>query len=136
MSGMTDSPDITEIEDRYQSLRAALTALGDRLVHSREEKEILDAFRAAGTQAVELFTGEEEAMASCGCPALEVNRQGHRKFLHELGQVLHHLREDRCGFHAASVLRRDLMPWLHEHHRVVDGQVVHQLRRQRQLSVA
>lgn len=133
---MTDSPDILEIEDRYQSLRQALTALGDRLVHAREEKEILEAFRAAGTQAVELFTGEEEAMASCDCPALEINRQGHRKFLRDLGQVLHHLREDRCGFHAASVLRRDLMPWLHEHHRLVDRQVVRQMKGRRPLSVA
>lgn len=136
MGAMTDSPDILEIEDRYCSLRAALTALGDRLVHSRNEAEILDAFRAAGTQAVELFAGEEEAMASCDCPALEINRKGHKKFLHELGQVLHHLREDRSGFHAASVLRRELMPWLHEHHRVVDRQVVHHLRRQGRLSVA
>ncbi|HNY29607.1 MAG TPA: hypothetical protein PKO15_01855 [Fibrobacteria bacterium] len=133
---MTESPDILEIEDRYQSLRRALMALGDRLVHAREEREILDAFRSAGTQAVELFAGEEEAMASCDCPALEINRQGHRKFLRDLGQVLHHLREDRCGFHAASVLRRDVMPWLHEHHRVVDRQVVHQLRRRGELSVA
>ncbi|MBK8800930.1 MAG: hypothetical protein IPN71_02525 [Fibrobacteres bacterium] len=133
---MTETPDIAEIEDRYLSLRAALTALGDRLVHAKEEKEILEAFRAAGTQAVELFTGEEEVMANCDCPALEVNRQGHQKFLRDLGQVLHHLREDRCGFHAASVLRRDVMPWLHEHHRVVDRQVVHQLRRQGQLTAA
>lgn len=133
---MMEAHHVIEIEDRYHTLREALTYLGDRLVHSRDEEVILDAFRQAGTQAVEMFAGEEEAMASCDCPALEVNRKGHRRFLHDLGMVIHHFRRDGSGMHAATILRRELMPWLHEHHRIVDRQVVHHLRRARPLSAA
>lgn len=126
---MTHPVDLNQIEDRYSSLRDALHGLSHLMVHGKDENRLLEAFRQCGRQAVELFHSEEEAMAKTGCPALEPNRAGHRKFLDDLGVVLRHAREEGAGIHAASLLRRELLPWFHEHHAVVDRQIVHHLRR-------
>lgn len=126
---MTPQSDIEVLEDMYTKLQNSLLRLSDMLVYVTEDAKVIEAFRLAGSTAMDLFRAEESAMDAVNCQLLETNRTGHKKFLHDLGQVLHEARADRTGIHAASVLRRELIPWLHEHHSVVDRQMVHFLRK-------
>jgi hypothetical protein len=46
-----------------------------------------------------------------------------------LGNLLHEYRVSRSGIPLANRARIELTVWLHEHHRVVDGQLANHLRR-------
>lgn len=121
---MNPQIDLEHLEDRYVKLQDSLRALSDLLVHILDDAKLIEAFRVTGSTAMDLFRAEESAMESMSCPLLETNRTGHKKFLRDLGQVLHEARLDRTGIHAAGILRREVIPWLHEHHAVVDRQMV------------
>lgn len=121
---MTFRIDIDQLEDGYAKLQDSLRVLSDLLVHVTDEAKVVDAFRVAGSSAMDLFRAEESAMEAVNCPFLESNRTGHKKFLRDLGQVLHEVRIDRTGIHAEGILRREIVPWLHEHHAVVDRQMI------------
>lgn len=121
---MTSQTDLDQMENGFAKLQDSLRSLSDLLVHVVDDARIVDAFRAAGGTAMELFRAEESVMEAVDCPLLETNRIGHRKFLRDLGQVLHEARTERTGIHAAGILRREILPWLVEHHAVVDRQVV------------
>gem|GEM_PF-1289361 len=126
---MLTSRDLMQLEDRYRSLRESLNALTDALLHSRDEAELLDAFRASGQIAIAFFREEEAAMTECHCPAEQANKIGHKTFMHELGSLLHEYRHFGSGIPVATKVRRDLLAWLHEHHRVVDHQMTHQVQK-------
>jgi len=126
---MLTSRDLMQLEDRYRSLRESLITLTDVLLHSREEAELLDAFRVSGQLAISFFREEEAAMAECHCPAEQANKIGHKRFMHDLGALLHEYRQYGSGIPVATKVRRDLMAWLYEHHRVVDHQMTHQLQK-------
>lgn len=122
---MLTSRYLMQMEDRYRSLREALVTLTDVLLHTRSEEEHLHAFQVAGQMAIAFFRDEEQAMDDTICPASQANKAGHKKFMHDLGDLLHQARSEGSGIPAAIRLRRDLLPWLHEHHRVIDHQLVH-----------
>lgn len=120
---MTPQIELDQLETRYTKLQDSLLSLSDLLVYVTEDAKVVEAFRLAGSTAMDLFRAEESAMEAVNCPLLETNRTGHKKFLRDLGQVLHEARIDRTGIHAARILRREVIPWLHEHHSVVDRQM-------------
>jgi hemerythrin len=113
-----------DLENGYKKLQESLRSLSDLLVYATEDAKIVEAFRITGSTAMDLFRAEESAMESADSPLLETNRTGHKKFLRDLGQVLHEARADRTGIHAANILRKEVIPWLSEHHAVVDRQVI------------
>jgi hemerythrin len=110
--------------EQLEKLQESLRSLSDLLVHTSDDAKVIEAFRVTGSTAMGLFRAEEAAMEAVNCPLLESNRMGHKKFLRDLGQVLHEARSDRTGIHAAGILRREVVPWLHEHHAVVDRQMI------------
>lgn len=126
---MLTSRDLMLLEDRYRSLRESLVTLTDVLLHSRNEDELLDAFRVCGQMAIGLFRDEETAMAACQCSAQHANKAGHQRFMDCLGNLLHQYRQFGSGIPVATQVRRDLLPWLYEHHRVVDHQMIHQVQK-------
>jgi hemerythrin len=126
---MLTSRDLMQLEDRYNSLRESLISLTDSLLHSRDESELLDAFRVSGQTAIAFFREEESAMADCHCPAENANRIGHKRFMHDLGALLHEYRQYGSGIPVATRVRRELLAWLYEHHRVVDHQLTHQIQK-------
>lgn len=126
---MLTSRYLMQLEDRYRSLQEALVTLTDVLLHTQSEEEHLHAFQVAGQTAIAFFREEEIAMEESGCAALAANKLGHKRFMHELGDLLHRARSDGSGIPAATRLRRDLLPWLYEHHRVVDHQLVHHVQK-------
>ena len=125
---MTPQIDLDQLETGYLKLQDSLRALSDLLVHVTDDAKVVEAFRATGSTAMDLFRWEESAMEAVDCPLLETNRTGHKKFLRDLGQVLHEARIDRTGIHAAGILRREVIPWLNEHHAVVDRQMIRFIR--------
>lgn len=118
-----------QLEAMYTVLYESLVDLCEVLLHSRSESEVLDAFRASGKAAIELFDLEEREMEASGCSALALNRAGHDKFRQEISNLYAQYRGERSGIRAAGDLRRQLLPWLQEHHVVVDRQLEHHLRR-------
>jgi hemerythrin len=121
---MNPQIDFEQLENAYSKLQESLRSLSDLLVHTSDDAKVIEAFRVTGSTAMGLFRAEEAAMEAVNCPLLESNRMGHKKFLRDLGQVLHEARSDRTGIHAAGILRREVVPWLHEHHAVVDRQMI------------
>ena len=126
---MLTSRDLMQLEERYRSLRESLATLTDVLLHSRHQDDVLQAFQTSEQIAISMFRDEETAMAQCQCLAEKANKVGHQWFMEELGQCLHQYREMGSGIPVATMVRRDLMPWLYEHHRVVDHQMIHQLQK-------
>ena len=120
---MNSPLDPAVLETRYESLRDTLRELSDLLVHSADDTRVLEVFRTAKGTATELFQAEETAMESMDCPVLEANRLGHRKFMKALEEVQEEARLQNLGIHAAGILRREILPWLHDHHSVVDRQL-------------
>lgn len=118
-----------DLEPMYSRLLSALQELAGVLVHAQDEAALNAAFREAGKAAIELFHEEEQEMERTGCPALAVNRAGHEKFSQTLSNLYAQVRAERSGVRAAGDLRRELIPWLQEHHAVVDRQLVHHLKR-------
>lgn len=118
-----------DLEPMYSRLLSALQELAGVLVHAQDEAALNAAFREAGKAAIELFHEEEQEMERTGCPALAVNRTGHEKFSQTLSNLYAQVRAERSGVRAAGDLRRELIPWLQEHHAVVDRQLVHHLKR-------
>jgi len=126
---MTSQFDLDQLEVAYLKVVDSLRSLSDFLVHHTDDAAIIEEFRVTGSTAMDLFRAEESAMEAFNCPLLESSRIGHKKFLRDLGQVLHEARIDRTGIHAAGILRREVIPWLHEHHAVVDRQMMMFFRR-------
>ncbi len=126
---MLTSRDLMALEDHYRSLRESLFRLTDILLHSSDEAEQLDCFRVSKEIAVNFFGSEEIAMEQCGCPAHPANRTGHQRFLYELAELESEFRQIENGIPVAIKLRRDLLSWLYEHHRVVDHQMVNHLQK-------
>ena len=124
MESMNSPMDPILMEARYESLRDTLRELSDLLVHSSDDTRVLEVFRSAKGTAAELFQAEELAMESMDCPVLEANRSGHRKFMRALDEVQEEARLQRLGIHAAGILRREILPWLHDHHSIVDRQLL------------
>lgn len=120
---------LSDLDDAYAQLREQLVGLSNTLLHSVDEKEVVGLFATCGALAAKLFRAEEEAMAVSECPALEVNQRGHRKFMQTLDNLLHEYRIGPSGIPLANRTRIELTVWLHEHHRVVDGQLANHLRR-------
>jgi len=118
-----------DLEAMYSLLHQRLVHLAGVLLHSQDEAEMNQAFREAGKAAIELFHDEELEMERSGCPALELNRAGHAKFSATLSNLYAQVHAERSGIRAAGDLRRELIPWLQEHHAVVDRQLVHHLKR-------
>lgn len=118
-----------DLEGMYCVLQQELADLCEVLLHSRDDAQVLQAFRDAGRAAIELFEAEEKAMEESGCVALALNRAGHNKFRQEISNLFAQYRGERSGIRAAGDLRRGLIPWLQEHHAVVDRQLDHHLRR-------
>lgn len=118
-----------DLESMYTRLLRALHDLAGVLVHAQDESVLNAAFREAGTAAIELFHEEEQEMERTACPALELNRAGHAKFTQTLSNLYAQVRAERSGVRAAGDLRRELIPWLQEHHAVVDRQLIHHLKR-------
>lgn len=118
-----------DLEAMYSLLLQRLVHLAGVLLHTQDEGEVNQAFREAGKAAIELFHDEELEMERSGCPALELNRAGHAKFSATLSNLYAQVRAERSGIRAAGDLRRELIPWLQEHHAVVDRQLVHHLKR-------
>jgi len=121
---MVPKRDPEQLENGYKKLQESLRSLSDLLVYATDDAKIIEAFRATGSTAMDLFRAEESALETLGSPLLETNRTGHKKFLRDLGQILHEARADRTGIHAANLLRKEVIPWLTEHHAVVDRQVI------------
>lgn len=118
-----------DLEEMYSNLYERLGDLCEVLLHSSLEADVVQAFRVAGTAAIELFDAEEKEMEASGCPALEINRAGHDKFRQEISNLYAQYRGERSGIRAAGDLRRTLMPWLQEHHVLVDRQLAHHLKK-------
>lgn len=118
-----------DLESMYALLLRQLQDLAGVLVHAQDEAVLNAAFRDAGKTAIELFHEEEQEMERTGCPALGLNRAGHAKFSQTLSNLYVQVRAERSGVRAAGDLRRELIPWLQEHHAVVDRQLVHHLKR-------
>lgn len=118
-----------DFESMYSNLLRSLQDLASVLVHAQEDALVNAAFRDAGKAAIELFHEEEREMVRTGCPALELNRTGHAKFSQNLSNLYAQFRAERSGVRAAGDVRRELIPWLQEHHAVVDRQLVHHLKR-------
>ena len=118
-----------DLESMYSRLLRALQDLAGVLVHAQDETVLNAAFRDAGKAAIELFQEEEQEMERTGCPALELNRAGHAKFSQTLSNLYAQVRAERSGVRAAGDVRRELIPWLQEHHAVVDRQLIHHLKR-------
>lgn len=119
-----------DLESMYTRLLRALQDLAGVLVHAQDESVLNAAFREAGKAAIELFHEEEQEMERTACPALDLNRTGHAKFSQTLSNLYAQVRAERSGVRAAGDLRRELIPWLQEHHAVVDRQLIHHLKRQ------
>lgn len=113
----------------YSNLYERLGDLCEVLLHSSLDADVVQAFRVAGTAAIELFDAEEKEMEASNCPALELNRAGHDKFRQEISNLYAQYRGERSGIRAAGDLRRSLMPWLQEHHVLVDRQLSHHLKK-------
>jgi hemerythrin len=120
---------LSDLDKAYLALRDTLVGLSHHLLHSVDEAEITGAFGTCEELATKLFGDEEAAMAVSECPALEINQRGHRKFLQTLDNLRHEYRASRSGIPLANRSRIELTVWLHEHHRVVDGQLANHLRR-------
>lgn len=118
-----------DLESMYSTLLRSLQDLSGVLLHAQEEAILNAAFRDAGKAAIELFHEEEMEMERSGCPALELNRAGHAKFSQTLSNLYAQVRAERSGVRASGDLRRELIPWLQEHHAVVDRQLSHHLKR-------
>lgn len=118
-----------DLESMYSTLLRSLQDLSGVLLHAQEETILNAAFREAGKAAIELFHDEELEMERTGCPALELNRAGHAKFSQTLSNLYAQVRAERSGVRASGDLRRELIPWLQEHHAVVDRQLTHHLKR-------
>jgi hemerythrin len=118
-----------DLEEMYSNLYERLGDLCEVLLHSSLDVEVVQAFRVAGTAAIELFELEEREMEASKCPALELNRAGHDKFRQEISNLYAQYRGERSGIRAAGDLRRNLMPWLQEHHVLVDRQLAHHLKK-------
>lgn len=122
-------PPPVDLERMYCVLQEELADLCEVLLHSHDDAQVLQSFRSAGRAAIELFEAEEKSMEDSGCPALGLNRAGHDKFRQEISNLFAQYRGERSGIRAAGDLRRNLIPWLQEHHAVVDRQLDHHLRR-------
>lgn len=118
-----------DLESMYSNLVRGLQDLASVLLHAQEEALVNAAFRDAGKAAIELFHEEEQEMVRTACPALELNRAGHAKFSQNLSNLYAQVRAERSGVRAAGDVRRELIPWLQEHHAVVDRQLEHHLKR-------
>lgn len=118
-----------DLEAMYTTLVRSLNDLANVLLHAQDEAAANAAFRDAGKAAIELFHEEEQEMERTGCAALELNRAGHAKFSQTLSNLYAQVRAERSGVRAAGEVRRELLPWLQEHHAVVDRQLVHHLKR-------
>jgi len=117
------------LEEMYSVLQESLVQLCEVLLHSQTNGEIDHAFRNAGMAAIQLFDAEEMEMDVSKCPALELNRAGHAKFRQDISNLYAQVRGEHSGIRAAGELRRQLLPWLQEHHALVDRQLEHHLRR-------
>jgi len=120
---------LSDLDKAYLALRDTLVNLSNCLLHSADETEIVGMFVACEEIALKLFHDEESAMTASECPALEINQRGHQKFLQTLSNLLHEYRIAHSGMPLANRARIELTVWLHEHHRVVDGQLANHLRR-------
>ena len=121
---MLDHPDsIPRLESDYLSLRESLGRLGDILLHANNPDDIRTAFHDSLLRAQELFHQEELEFETIGCSTVEANRNGHRKFIRDLGSLLHEYGITGAGIPLASEVRKTLLPWLHEHHRLIDQQL-------------
>lgn len=118
-----------DLDSMYSSLVHHLHDLAGVLLHAQEESVMNAAFRETGKAAIELFHVEEQEMERTGCLALELNRAGHAKFSQTLSNLYAQVRAERSGVRAAGDVRRELIPWLQEHHAVVDRQLTHHLKR-------
>lgn len=112
------------METRYELLRTTLHELSDLLVHSVDDDRLLEVFGHARGTADALFLAEERALGSADRRVTQANRKGHRRFLLALDEVRREAQDRRLGIHAAGVVRREILPWLHEHHVVVDRQLL------------
>ncbi|MCB9495633.1 MAG: hypothetical protein H6686_01970 [Fibrobacteria bacterium] len=108
---------------------AKLQWLAEVLLHAKDDTQALNAFRDTGRLALELFQREELEMERCGCPALAVNRAGHGKFTQTLSNLYAQYIAERSGIRVSRDLRKELLPWIQEHHALVDRQLAHHLRR-------
>ena len=117
------------LEEMYSVLHESLVQLCEVLLHSQMNQEIDQAFRIAGSAAIRLFDAEEKEMEATNCPVLELNRAGHAKFRQDLSNLYAQVKGEYSGIRAAGVLRRTLLPWLLEHHALVDRQLEHHLRK-------
>ena len=114
---------LEKLESDYQFLRESLTELADILIHSRTEERIAGAFKKCQSVAGDLFRDEESAMTAHGCTALAANKAGHGKFMKDLGIFEHEYLIHRAGIPLAIQIRGTMLPWLHEHHHVIDRQM-------------
>jgi len=118
-----------DLEELFTLLHQRLVRLAEVLLHAQIDSEIKQAFRDAGKAALILFRDEELEMERTACPALALNRAGHQKFMQKLSNLSAQVIAERSGVRASGDLRRDLLPWLMEHHAVVDRQLVHHIKR-------
>lgn len=118
-----------DLEEMYSDLHERLVQLCEVLLHARTDGEMNLAFRTAGAAAIKLFDAEEREMEASGCSALALNQAGHKKFKQEISNLFAQTRGERSGIRAAGDLRRQLLPWLQEHHALVDRQLEHHLKR-------
>jgi hemerythrin len=121
---MEATHDPAGMENRYEQLRSTLHELSDVLVHSGDEELLLELFRHAQGSAAEMFQEEEHVLRGLDDHMALANRQGHQRFLKALEEIQREAQGQRLGIHAAGLLRRELLPWLHEHHAVVDRQLL------------
>lgn len=117
------------LEEMYSTLHGSLVQLCEVLLHSQKDQEIDRAFRSAGAAAIHLFDAEEKEMEATNCPALELDRSGHAKFRQDISNLYAQVKGEHSGIRAAGELRRVLLPWLQEHHALVDRQLEHHLRK-------
>lgn len=117
------------LEEMYSVLHENLVQLCEVLLHSQKNQEIDQAFRIAGSAAIHLFDAEEKEMEATSCPALALNQAGHAKFRQDISNLYAQVKGEHSGIRAAGELRRTLLPWLIEHHALVDRQLEHHLRK-------
>ena len=115
--------DPIRMETRYELLRTTLHELSDLLTCAGDEERVLEVFRYARGTAAEMFAAEDGYLAQLDQEKAEENREGRKLFLGALNEVEQEAQSDRLGVHAAGLVRRELLPWLHEHRSRIDRQL-------------
>jgi hemerythrin len=112
---------LPDLDESFPKLVGQLEKLQQSVLNCEEGRPVEQAFHATGLLALRIFRREEEAMHLCRDKGEPGHRAAHRKFLDSLTRARTRFQAEGPSVGLAQDIRRELVDWLVDHHRLMNA---------------